>query len=78
MPEYNMTGGALASHDGNPYRNRIEVYLNPENFSGQDGYQKLSRDYCDECLPEIWKEITAVLAYRPLRTGTLLRREERE
>lgn len=64
MPQHNATGGFLPSLEGTRPRNEIVLLLNKEHFSGsEDGYQRLSRDYCDLCLPGIWEALNKILAY---------------
>ena len=66
MPESNMAGGYLPDLEGTVPRNKLQVYLNREHFSGsEDGYQRAERDYCDLCLPDIWKDIMHILRYDP-------------
>lgn len=61
MPQYNSTHWA---EEGMVPRSRLRVYLNREKFSGDgESDQALVRDYCDECLPGIWKAVTELLAY---------------
>jgi hypothetical protein len=64
MPEHNASGGYLPPLEGTAPRNKLSVVLDREQFTGErDGQQHLSRDYCDDCLPGIWKDITEILAY---------------
>jgi hypothetical protein len=66
MPEHNTAGGYLPALDGTTPRNTLTIVLTREHFSGsEDGYQRLGRDYCDECLPVTWKHLTELLAYGP-------------
>ena len=66
MPEHNMSGGYMPKIEGTVPRNKLQVYLNREHFSGsEDGYQRVERDYCDLCLPDIWKDIMHILRYDP-------------
>ena len=66
MPDYNATGGFLPKLEGTTPRNRLTASLSREHFSGDgDDSQHISRDYCDACLPAIWKQITGILAYGP-------------
>ena len=65
MSAHNAYGGYLErkSEDEVP-RSKIQVYLSREDFSGiSDDDIHISRDYCDECLPGIWKAIERILAY---------------
>jgi hypothetical protein len=64
MPAHNATGGYLPEIAGTVPRSVVIVDLRREHFSGdQDGSQQLRRDYCDDCLPEIWLKISSILAY---------------
>lgn len=64
MPEYNMSGGYLPELEGTVPRNKVQAFLDREHFSGEeDGHQRIERDYCDNCLPDIWKDITRILGY---------------
>ena len=56
--------GTLPDLEGTAPRNSLQVFLNREHFSGaEDGYQRVERDYCDTCLPGIWKDIMHILRY---------------
>lgn len=65
MPDHNMSGGFLPDLEETVPRNRLQVFYSQENFSGSDdGFQRIERDYCDNCVPDIWREISRILAYR--------------
>ena len=64
MPEYNASGGLLPELEGTAPRSKLRVTLDREDFSGQqEDAQWIDRDYCDTCLPDIWKDITHILRY---------------
>ncbi len=66
MPEHNASGGFLPPAKDTIPRNKLQVWLTREHFSGDsDGNQSLQRDYCDLCLPGIWKDIMHILRYDP-------------
>lgn len=48
---------------GKQARSQVQALLDREHMSGDgDGAQRISRDYCDECLPAKWQAIEKILA----------------
>lgn len=62
MPQYNATHWV---EEGMVPRSRLLVWVDRESHSGEESEnQRISRDYCDECFPGIWKAIVVLTAYK--------------